>query len=179
MCRLYLFIHPSRDHLMSPEGISPVSVIHSFECLMTRPVYDFMLASLSFMNKSHHYSQLTLLANILPVSMTFYNKTTSQTWLCISKNFQRDIYPYFISLHNREVVKVMFESNKNTIIDKSDLLNAINSALNFAFATLILQCSSKVVGTLKGARSDCVRFFSNFRRFWYQKKAHIFLITTG
>ncbi len=30
---------------------------------------------------------------------------------------------------------------------------------------------------LKGARSDCFRFFSNFWRFWYQKKAHIFLIT--
>ncbi len=32
---------------------------------------------------------------------------------------------------------------------------------------------------IKGARSDCFRFFSNFRRFWYQKKAHIFLITSG
>ncbi len=26
-------------------------------------------------------------------------------------------------------------------------------------------------------RSDCFRFFSNFLRFWYQKKALIFLIT--
>ncbi len=33
--------------------------------------------------------------------------------------------------------------------------------------------------TLKGARSDCFRFFSNFWRFWYQKKVHIFLITVG
>ncbi len=30
---------------------------------------------------------------------------------------------------------------------------------------------------LNGARSDCFRFFSNFLRFWYQEKAHIFLIT--
>ncbi len=32
---------------------------------------------------------------------------------------------------------------------------------------------------LKGARSDHFRFFSNFQRFWYQKKIHIFLITPG
>ncbi len=32
---------------------------------------------------------------------------------------------------------------------------------------------------LKEARSDCFTFFSNFRRFWYQKKGHIFLITPG
>ncbi len=31
----------------------------------------------------------------------------------------------------------------------------------------------------KGAQSDCFRFFSNFQRFWYQKKGHIFLITLG
>ncbi len=30
---------------------------------------------------------------------------------------------------------------------------------------------------VKGAWSDCFRFFSNYQRFWYQKKAHIFLIT--
>ena len=30
----------------------------------------------------------------------------------------------------------------------------------------------------KGVLSDCVRFFSNFLRFWYQKKAHL-LITPG
>ncbi len=28
----------------------------------------------------------------------------------------------------------------------------------------------------KGAWSDCFRFFSDFLRFWYQKKAHIFFI---
>ncbi len=28
-----------------------------------------------------------------------------------------------------------------------------------------------------GARSNCFGFSSNFRRFWYQKKAHFFLIT--
>ena len=32
---------------------------------------------------------------------------------------------------------------------------------------------------IKGARSDCFKFFSNFQRFWYQEKAHIFLITPG
>ena len=32
---------------------------------------------------------------------------------------------------------------------------------------------------IKGARSDRCRFFSNFQRFWYQKKACIFLITPG
>ena len=32
---------------------------------------------------------------------------------------------------------------------------------------------------LKGARSDHFKFFSNFWRFWYQMKAHIFLITPG
>ncbi len=35
------------------------------------------------------------------------------------------------------------------------------------------------ISLFKGAQSDCFRFFSNFRRFWYQKKAHIFLITPG
>ena len=30
---------------------------------------------------------------------------------------------------------------------------------------------------IKGARSDHFKFFSNFQRFWYQKKACIFLIT--
>ncbi len=32
---------------------------------------------------------------------------------------------------------------------------------------------------IKGARSDCFGFFSNFQRLWYQKKGHIFLITPG
>ncbi len=36
-----------------------------------------------------------------------------------------------------------------------------------------------MIPVLKGAQSDCLRFFSNLRRFWYQKKAHIFLITPG
>ncbi len=35
------------------------------------------------------------------------------------------------------------------------------------------------LAAVKGARSDCFRFFSNFQRFWYQKKACIFLITPG
>ncbi len=32
---------------------------------------------------------------------------------------------------------------------------------------------------LKRARSDCFRFLSSFLRFWYKKKAHIFIINTG
>ncbi len=35
------------------------------------------------------------------------------------------------------------------------------------------------INMIKGARSDCFRFFSHFWRFWYQKKAHIFLISPG
>ena len=32
---------------------------------------------------------------------------------------------------------------------------------------------------IKGARSDCVRFFEHFLRFWFQKKAIAFRITLG
>ncbi len=40
----------------------------------------------------------------------------------------------------------------------------------------VFKCNDDIV---KGARSDCFDFFSNFQRFWYQKKGHIFLITPG
>ena len=41
---------------------------------------------------------------------------------------------------------------------------------SFAFCKLFIQM-------IKGTRSNCFRLFSNFLRFLYQKKAHIFLIT--
>ena len=34
-----------------------------------------------------------------------------------------------------------------------------------------------MVKSIKGAQSDLFNFFPNFWRFWYHKKAHIFLIT--
>ncbi len=40
-------------------------------------------------------------------------------------------------------------------------------------------CTVFVLDKIKGARSDHFRFFSNFWGFWYQKKACIFLITSG
>ncbi len=45
----------------------------------------------------------------------------------------------------------------------------------------LLACNitTKKLISLKGSRSNCFRFFSNFWRFCYQKKAHIFLITLG
>ncbi len=47
------------------------------------------------------------------------------------------------------------------------------------YGYIIWTCLSPEGTSIKGARSDHFKFFSNFRRFWYQKKACIFLITPG
>ena len=39
------------------------------------------------------------------------------------------------------------------------------------------QNKTKIISIIKGAQSYLFNFFSNFWRFWYHKKAHIFLIT--
>ena len=55
---------------------------------------------------------------------------------------------------------------------------SMNSHANKQHAKWQNVCNSIIVrGVVKGAQSDLFNFFPNFRRFWYHKKAHIFLIT--
>ena len=43
--------------------------------------------------------------------------------------------------------------------------------------SLLILVTVKGNSTLKGAQSYLFNFFPNFWRFWYHKKAHIFIIT--
>ena len=58
--------------------------------------------------------------------------------------------------------------------------------INLAYATEstpvitgLIGLFGKVENRLQGGRSNCFRIFSNYLRFWYQKKTHFFLITCG
>ncbi len=101
-------------------------------------------------------------AQFVPITYLYTNRTNNDT-------------RYFLlyALNDLSITSQMFNL-------KSSHWNWVKSKVNLT--QHIINITSSVYfdfQPFKGARSDWFRFFSNFRRFWYQKKAHIFLITPG
>ncbi len=118
------------------------------------------------MVRSNRFAVLTQMPKVTP-SMRLIN-IPSQITVHINN------YPIIHFIHEQALYTVsIIYINKLRLPQVFRILFTINIIL------LYLKESSVCTQTLvfKGARSDCFRFFSNFERFWYQKKAIIFLIT--